>query len=93
MSGIRVCATDQGRLVTSKNSEQALNFELFSRTGPDFESVTPEQDPFLTIWSQMSKMPVAFLKNDRSNHQFSFKKLCLSFAKRHLVCAGHNRYQ
>ena len=36
MSGIRVCATDQCQFFTSKNSEQAPNFELFSRAGPDF---------------------------------------------------------
>ena len=36
MSGIWVCATDQGQFVTSKNPEQAPNLELFSRTGPHF---------------------------------------------------------
>ena len=36
MLGIRVCATDQGRFFTSKDPEQAPNFEIFSRIGPDF---------------------------------------------------------
>ena len=81
MSGIWVCATDQGRFFTSKNPEQAPNFELFSETGPNFLSFTPEQDPFLTIWSQTSKMPVAFLKNDRSSPSFLLKKCAYLLAK------------
>ena len=36
MSGIRICATDQGRFFTSKNLGQAPNFKLFSRTGSNF---------------------------------------------------------
>ena len=36
MSGIPVCATNQGRFFNSKNPEQAPDFELFSGTGPDF---------------------------------------------------------
>ena len=59
MLGIRVCATDQGRFFTSKNPEQAPNFEVLLQN-----RFTPEQDPFLTIWSQMPssnvKIPVAF---------------------------------
>ena len=33
-----------------QNRPQIL--KLYSRTGPTFWSFTPEQDPFLTIWSQ-----------------------------------------
>ena len=36
MPSILVCATNQARFFISKNPEQALNFELFSGTGPDF---------------------------------------------------------
>ena len=49
MSGIRVCATDQGRFFTSENQEQAPVLNFISRTGPDFDSFTAEQDPFLTF--------------------------------------------
>ena len=52
MSGIRVCATDQGRFFTYKNPEQAPTFWSFtSEQALLFWSFTPEQDPFLTIWS------------------------------------------
>ena len=64
MSGTRVCATDQGRFFTSKNPEQAPNFEVLLQNRPYFWRFTPEQDPFFTIWSQMPgsnvKIPVAF---------------------------------
>ena len=36
ISGIRVCATDQGRFFTSKNPEQAQILKFYSRTGPTF---------------------------------------------------------
>ena len=50
MSGIWVCATDQGRFFTSKNPEQAPNFEVllqnrpyllkvYSRTGSFFDNL------------------------------------------------------
>ena len=50
MSGIRVCATDQGWFFTSKNPEQAPNFEVllqnrpyllkfYSRTGSFFDNL------------------------------------------------------
>ena len=47
MSGIRVCATDQDRFFTSKNPEQAPNFEVllayflkfYSRTGSFFDNL------------------------------------------------------
>ena len=50
MSGIRVCATDQGLFFTSKNPEQAPNFEVllqnrpyllkfYSRTGSFFDNL------------------------------------------------------
>ena len=50
MSGIRACATDQGRSFTSKNLEQAQNFEVllqkrpyllkfYSRTGSFFDNL------------------------------------------------------
>ena len=67
-------ATDQDRILTSKNPEQAPNLEFFSGTDPDFQIITQAQDTFLTINSQTSKMPVASLKNDRSNSNFPFKK-------------------
>ena len=66
ISGIRVCATDQGRFFTSKNSELAPNFWIF----------TPEQALLFEVllqnrilfWQsgvqcpgQMPKIPVAFV--------------------------------
>ena len=36
MSGIRVCATDQGRFFTAKNPEQAPNFEVLLQNRPYF---------------------------------------------------------
>ena len=66
MSGIQVCATDQGRFFTSKNPEQAPNFGIF----------TPEQAlPFevllqnkILFWqsgvqclAQMSKILISFV--------------------------------
>ena len=56
-------------------------FGLFSRTGPDFQSFTPEQDRLLKIWSQTSKMQVAFLENDQSNPSFLSKKYARLLAK------------
>ena len=69
----------QGSTFHFQKSRTGVTFEIFSRTGPDFYNFTPEQDPFLTIWSQMSKMPVAFLKKDWSNPNFLSKTYaCLS---------------
>ena len=67
MSSIRVCATDQGRFFTSKNPEQAPNFEIllqnrpyflkfYCRTGSFFDNLVSNAP------AQMSKIPVAFLK-------------------------------
>ena len=67
MSGIRVCATDQGRFFTSKNPEQTPNFQVllqnrpyflkfYSRTGSFFDNLVSN------ALAQMSKIPVAFLK-------------------------------
>ena len=39
MSGIRVCATNQGRFFTSKNPEQAPNFEVLLQNRPYFLKV------------------------------------------------------
>ena len=36
MSGIQVCATDQGQFFTSKNPEQAPNFEVLLQNRPCF---------------------------------------------------------
>ena len=38
MSGMRVCATHQGRFFTFEKAEQTSNFELFSRIGLEFVS-------------------------------------------------------
>ena len=65
MSGIRVCATNQGRFFTSKNREHAPNFEVlllnrpyflrfYSRTGSFFDNLVSDSP------AQMSKIPVAF---------------------------------
>ena len=43
-----------------EKSGTSPKFGTFSRTVPDFKNITREQDPFLTIWSQTSKTPVAF---------------------------------
>ena len=56
-----------------------------SGTGPDFQRITQEHDPFLTIWSQTSKVPVAFLKNDRPSPNFHFKKYSC-FLSKHTGC-------
>ena len=85
MSSIRVGGTNQGRFFTSKNPEHAQNFERFSGTGPDFQSFTSQQDPFLITWSQSSKMAVAFLKNDRSNPNFLKRSVLCVCVKRHSV--------
>ena len=90
MSGIRVCATDQGRFFTSKNPEQAPNFEVLLQTaGPTFRSFTPEQDPFLTIWSQTPgsnvKIPVAFSFCFLQPDVFTFVPLYLSKCFKHSI--------
>ena len=65
MSGIRVCATNQGRFFTSKNPEHAPSFEVllqnrpyflkfYSRTGSCFDNLVSNAP------AQMSKIPVAF---------------------------------
>ena len=65
MSGIRVCATDQGRFFTSKNPEQAPNFvvllqnrpyflKFYSRTGSFFDNLVS------STLAQISKIRVAF---------------------------------
>ena len=61
-SGMRVCATDQGRFFTSKIQNRFRILKFSSRTCPDFLSFTPERDQFLIICSGTSKMPVAFMK-------------------------------
>ena len=82
MSRIRVCATDKGRFFTSKNPEQAPNFEVLLQNRPYFLRFTPEQDPFLTIWSQMPssnvKIPVAFSFCFLQPDVFTFVLLYLS---------------
>ena len=82
MSGIRVCATDQGRFFTSKNPEQAPNFEVLLQNRPYLLSFTPEQDLFLTIWSQTPgsnvKIPVASAFVSCSLMSFAFVLLYLS---------------
>ena len=55
-TGIRVCATDQGRYFTSKIQNRPRIFEVFSRTKSFFDNLV------LNV-----KMSVAFLKNDRSD--------------------------
>ena len=45
MSGIRVCATDQGRFFTSKNPEQAPNFEVLLQNRPYFLKVYSTTGP------------------------------------------------
>ena len=64
MSGIRVCATDQGRFFTSKNPEQVPNFEVLLQNRPYFLKFYSRTGPFFTIWSQTPgsnvKIPVAF---------------------------------
>ena len=65
MSGIRVCATNQGRFFTSRNPEQAPHFvvllqnrpyflKFYSRTGSFFDNLVSN------TLAQISKIPVAF---------------------------------
>ena len=68
-----VCATDLGRFFISKNPEQALNLNFFPEQAL-ISKFYSRIGSFLTICSQTLKMPVAFLKNDRSNPNFLFKK-------------------
>ena len=65
MSGIRVCATNQGRFFTSKNPEQAPNFEVLLQNRPYFLKVYSRTGSFFdNLWSQTPssnvKIPVAF---------------------------------
>ena len=53
MSGIRVCATDQGRFFISKNPEQAPNFEGLLQNRPDILKFYSRMGSLLTSWSQM----------------------------------------
>ena len=55
MLGIRVCATDQGRFFTSKNPEQAPNFEVLLQNRILFDNLISNTP------TQMSKIPVAFI--------------------------------
>ena len=63
-----------------QNRPQILKF--YSRTGPTFWSFTPEQDRFLTIWSQTLglnvKIPVAFSFCFLQPDVFTFVTLYLS---------------
>ena len=63
-----------------QNRPQILKF--YSGTGPTFRSFTPEQDPFLTIWSQTSgsnvKISVAFSFCFLQPDVFTFVLLYLS---------------
>ena len=56
MSGIRVCVTDQDRFFTSKNPEQAPNFEILLQNRPYFLKFYSRTGFFLTIWPQMSQL-------------------------------------
>ena len=64
MSGIWVCATDQGRFFTSKNPEQAPNFEVLLQSRPYVLKFYSRTGSFFTILSQTPgsnvKIPVAF---------------------------------
>ena len=64
ISGIRVCATHQGRFFTSKNPEQAPNFEVLLQNRPYFLKFYLSFFDNLAMVSnapaQMSKIPVAF---------------------------------
>ena len=67
MSGIRVGATDQGRVFTSKNPEQTPNFEVLLQNRPYFLKFYSRAEPFFdnlvsNAPAQTSKMTVAFLK-------------------------------
>ena len=66
MSGIRVCATDQGQFFTSKNPEQAPNFEILLQKRPYFFKFYSRTGSFSdnlasNAPAQTSKIPVAFL--------------------------------
>ena len=82
MSGIRVCATDQGRFFTSKNPEQAPKFEVLLQNRPYLLKVYSRTGSFLTIWSQTPgsnvKIPVAFSFCFLQPDVFTFVLLYLS---------------
>ena len=60
MSGIQVCATDQGRLFTSKNPEQAPNFEVLLQNRPYFLKIYSRTGSFFDNLVSNVKIPVAF---------------------------------
>ena len=81
-SGIWVCATDRGRFFTSKNYGTGPDIGTFFQNTPWFLKYYSRSGSFfLTIWSQTAKMAVVFLKNDKSNPNFLFKKYVCLLAK------------
>ena len=65
MSGMRVCATDQGRFFTSKNPEQAPNFVVLLQNRPYFLKFYSRTVSFFdnlvsNTLAQISKITVAF---------------------------------
>ena len=58
-------------------------WHLFPGSSPDFFNITQEQDPFLTIWSQTSEMPFAFLKKMTGPILIFFLKSMSVSSKRH----------
>ena len=61
MLGIRVCATDQGRFFTSKNPEQAPNFEVLLQNRPHFLEFYSRTGSFFD--NLVSNAPAQMLKN------------------------------
>ena len=77
MSGIWVCTTDQGRIFTSKNPEQAPNVGPSPEQALIFKVSLQNRIVFWTIWSQTPRIPVTFLENDQSNPSFLSFYACL----------------
>ena len=88
MSGVQVCATHQGQFLTFKNPEESPNFELFPEQALIFLFCS-RTGSFVDNLVSNVKNPSCFPQNDGSNPNFSLKKVCLSFSKRHWVCACH----
>ena len=64
MSGIRVCATDQGQFFTYKIPEQALLFEVLLQNRPYFLKFYSRTGSFFDnlVSDASAQVPVAFLK-------------------------------
>ena len=70
-----------GSIFTSRNPEQAPNFQVFSRTALIFKVLLQNRILFVKSGLERQKNPVAFLKNDKSGPNFLSKKYAHLLAK------------